>query len=383
MKYRTFGKTGLEVSALGFGCMRLPVVDGVHAKIDEPRTTAMLRQAIDRGVNYLDTAYVYHSESFAKPGNSEPFLARALKDGYRDKVYLATKQPSWLVQSPADMDRFLDEQLERLETETIEFYLLHSMNRGTWDRLVKNRVSDFLDRALASGKICYAGFSFHDELPLFREIVDAYDWDFCQIMYNYYDVESQAGREGLHYAAEKGLGVVVMEPLRGGALIRGLPEEARKVFREADAERTEAEWAFRWVWDHPEVSTVLSGMNAEAQVEENLRLAETVSDKGCNGEDRNTLGKVSGIIRRLQRVDCTACGYCLPCPEGVNIPRNFSLINDHHMLSDPSAKTRYFGFLGEKERASACVECGQCEEQCPQQIPIIAELTHVVETFES
>jgi predicted aldo/keto reductase-like oxidoreductase len=383
MKYRRFGKTGLQVSALGFGCMRLPVIGGDHSRIDEEKATEMIHHAIDRGVNYIDTAYPYHAESFSKAGSSELFLAKALRNGYREKVLLATKLPAWLVQSREDMDRFLDEQLERLDTATIDFYLLHSMNRTTWDKLVSFGVYDFLDRALAQGKIRYAGFSFHDEIGLFKEIVDAYDWTFCQIMYNYYDVDFQAGREGLHYATAKGLAVVVMEPLRGGALIAGLPDEARGVFKKAAPGRSEANWALGWLWNQPEVSVVLSGMSTLEQVIENLELAGNISDTPWTGEDESAIETVSGIIRKLQRVDCTACGYCLPCPEGVNIPRNFSFCNDHHMLKDPSAKVRYHGFLSEKERASNCVQCGQCEALCPQQIPIMKELEHVVEIFES
>ena len=383
MEYRIFGNTGLEISALGFGCMRLPVVDGDHSKIDEERAAAMLRYAIDRGVNYLDTAYTYHSESFSRPGSSEPFLARALEDGYRERVHLATKLPAWLVQAPGDLERYLDEQLERLGAETIDFYLIHSLNQGTWERMKVHGVTSFLDRAIREGKIRYAGFSFHDHLELFREIVDAYPWTFCQIMYNYYDVNFQAGMEGLKHAADRGLAVVVMEPLRGGALVKGLPAEARRILKKAGPERSEAEWALRWTWSHPGVSTVLSGMSTMEQVKENVELAGRVSAAPWSGADEQAIEGASRVIRRLQRVDCTDCRYCMPCPEGVDIPRNFSFCNDHHMLKDPSAKMRYFGFLNEKQRASACVECGECEDQCPQQIPIIRELKHVVELFEN
>jgi predicted aldo/keto reductase-like oxidoreductase len=383
MDYRTFGKTGLQVSTLGFGCMRFPVIDKDNSRIDEEQATEMIHHAIDRGVNYFDTAYPYHSESFSKPGASEPFLAKALKNGYRQKVYLATKLPCWLVEKREDMDRLLDEQLSRLGVDYIDFYLLHALNRSTWDKLVGFRVLEFLDNALRNGKIRYAGFSFHDELPLFKEIVDAYDWTFCQIMYNYFDENYQAGREGLVYAAKKDIAVVAMEPLRGGSLVNGLPEESRKILNEAVPGRSEVEWAFGWLWKQPEVTVVLSGMSHLDQVKENLELANSVSEASWTEKDALAIEKATGIIQKLQRVSCTNCGYCMPCPEGVNIPRNFELCNDHHMLHDPAAKARYFGLLSEDERASNCVQCGLCEEQCPQHIPIQAELGHVADLFES
>jgi len=383
MEYRTFGKTGLQVSALGFGCMRFPVLEKDHTRIDEAHATRMIHLAIDQGVNYFDTAYPYHSDNFSKPGSSEPFLAKALKKGYRKKVYLATKLPCWLVESRKDMDRLLEEQLARLETDYIDFYLLHSLNQKTWNKMLGFGVLEFLESALKEGKIRYAGFSYHDELPLFKEIVDAYGWSFCQIMYNYFDEHFQAGREGLDYAAERNLGVVAMEPLRGGALVNGLPEESRKILKQAEPLRSEVEWAFRWLWKQPGVTVVLSGMSHLDHVEENLSLADAVSTAGWTPKDARAVEEAREIILKLQRVNCTHCGYCLPCPEGVNIPRNFALCNDHHMLHDPAAKNRYFGLLSDAERASNCVECGICEEQCPQHIPIRAELGHVVDLFES
>jgi len=381
MKHRIFGKTGLEISALGFGCMRFPVLGGNKTRIDEDQAIRMVRQAIDDGVNYFDTAYPYHGESFSVAGSSEPFLARALKDGYREKIFLATKLPCWLVDSREDMDRILEEQLERLETEQVDFYLLHALNRTTWPRMVKNGVIDFLESALASGKIKYAGFSYHDELELFKEVVDAFDWSMCQIMYNYYDVDFQAGKEGLSYAAQKGIAVVAMEPLRGGSLVTGLPAEANSILLEKAPERSNVEWAFRWLWDQPEVSVVLSGMSSMEQVTENIELANDVSQAPWDQGGQVAIEQVTKVIKKLQRVPCTTCNYCMPCPEGVNIPRNFSLCNDHHMLNDPSASGRYIGLLSESERASNCVQCGKCEPQCPQQIPIMKELEHVAELF--
>lgn len=381
MQYRTFGKTGLEISALGFGCMRFPVIDKDKTRIDEAHAKQMIHHAIDRGVNYFDTAYPYHAQDFSKAGSSEPFMAKALKNGYREKVYLATKLPSWLVQSPDDMARFLDEQLERLETDVIDFYLLHSLNRSTWDKLRGFGALEFLTKAIKDGKIRYAGFSFHDEIDLFKEIVDAYDWSMCQIMYNYYDEHFQAGREGLEYAASKNLAVVAMEPLRGGALVSGLPKEAREILHDAAPGRSEVDWALGWLWNQPQVSVVLSGMSHKQHVDENLELANSFSYERWTSKDDEAVELANKLIKKLEKVNCTACGYCLPCPEGVNIPRNFGLCNDHHMLNDPSAKGRYFGLLGEAERASNCVKCGICLEKCPQQIAIPDELEHVSELF--
>jgi predicted aldo/keto reductase-like oxidoreductase len=381
MEYRKFGNTGLKISALGFGCMRLPLIGQDITRIDEKQATLMVHHAIDHGINYFDTAYPYHSDSFKSGGSSEPFLAKALKNGFRKKVHLATKLPSWLIASRADMDLFLEQQLRRLETETIDFYLLHSLNRKTWNNLAANGVFGFLEQAVASGKIRYAGFSFHDELDLFREITDAYPWDFCQIMYNYFDEDFQAGREGLHYAARKGLATVVMEPLRGGALVDGLPEEARNLLHQAVPGRSTVDWAFRWLWKQPEVSVVLSGMSHMDQLLENLELAGGLSGIRWTAAEQEAIQQVNGILHRLQRVSCTSCGYCMPCPNGVDIPRNFMLSNDYHMLNDRGARVRYFRLLGEAERASNCIQCGECLDKCPQHIPIPDELEYLAELF--
>jgi len=383
MIYKEFGNTGLQVSALGFGCMRFPVIGKDNRAIDEEHATQMVRRAINNGVNYFDTAYPYHAENFSKPGESEPFLGKALKNGYREKVFLATKLPCWLVNSREDMDRILDEQLARLDVESIDFYLLHALNRVTWPKMLDLGVIDFLDKALESGKIAYAGFSFHDELDLFKKITDDYNWSFCQILYNYFDEHFQAGVEGLKYAAERGLAVLAMEPLRGGALVNGLPGEARTVLQKAKPGRSEVDWAFKWLWNQPEVTVVLSGMSHMDQLKENLILSEDATGAQWSLQESETISQVNQLIRKLQKVNCTACSYCLPCPHGVNIPRNFALVNDHHMLNDPAAKARYYSLLGEKERASACTECGECLEKCPQQIAIPDELQDVAGVFES
>jgi predicted aldo/keto reductase-like oxidoreductase len=381
MKHRTFGKTGLQVSSLGFGCMRLPVIGKDNSRIDEQHAMRMVHHAIDHGINYFDTAYPYHGFDFSKGGASEPFLAKALKNGYREKVYLATKLPSWLVHSREDMDRLLNEQLERLDTGAIDFYLLHGLDITNWDKLLGFGVLEFLESALKSGKIRYAGFSFHDEVGLFRKIVDAYDWTFCQIQYNYLDEEFQAGREGLQYAASRGLAVVAMEPLRGGTLVNGLPPAARELLQNAAPDRSAVGWALQWLWNQPEVTVVLSGMSHMDQLQENLQLVDQLSRQGWEQKDGDALQMAVDIIRKMQRVNCTACSYCMPCPEGVNIPRNFSLYNDHYMLNDPAARLRYQRFLSDTAKASNCVQCGHCEPLCPQGIAIMEELENVNELF--
>ena len=382
MKYRTFGKTGLQISALGFGCMRLPVIDKDRSQIDERRAMELVHLAIDMGINYFDTAYPYHGKDFSSGGAGEPFMARALKKADRENIHIATKLPSWMVETRKDMDRYLDEQLERLDTGYIDFYLLHALKRSLWDKLVGLGILEFLDSAIRSGKIRHAGFSFHDDLTLFKEIVDAYDWSLCQIQYNYFDQDYQAGREGLEYAAERGIAVVVMEPLRGGLLVKDLPAETRLIFEETASGRSAVEWAFRWLWDQPGVSTILSGMSQLDQMKENLDLAENVSETPWTEKDEDAVRKAKDIINELQRVNCTTCGYCMPCPEGVDIPFNLALSNDHHIFNDQGAGFRYKLVLCESERASNCVQCGQCLEKCPQQIPIPEELEHVADLFE-
>ena len=382
MQYRTYGKTQEKVSVLGFGCMRLPIIDNDPTKIDEAKAIAMLRHAIDSGVNYVDTAYPYHGSGFAQGGQSEPFVGKALRDGYREKVKLATKLPSWLIKTRADMERYLDEQLQRLETETIDFYLVHSLNKTFWPNLQAAGITEFLDQALSEGKIKHAGFSFHDEIGLFKEIVDAYDWSFCQIQYNYLDEAYQAGYEGLRYAAAKGLGIAIMEPLRGGNLIR-LPQAAKEVLNGVAPERSAAEWALRWLWNQPEVSLVLSGMTTMEQLEENLRSAEKGDAFSLTQEELAATAKVKEIFQSLMRVNCTSCGYCMPCPAGINIPMCFSTYNNHWLFdAPPSAKAQYMNWSKLAAPASACIKCGKCEGHCPQSIAIRAELEKVTELFE-
>ncbi len=384
MRYRKFGKTGLEVSALGFGCMRLPLVNldakiGVDdGAIDEPKATELLRWAIDNGVNYVDTAYPYHL------GNSELFVGRALQDGYRQKVRLATKLPSWLIQSRGDMDRYLDEQLKKLQTDSIDFYLVHTVNRLFWPNLVENGLFEFLDSALSDGRIRFAGFSFHDELDMFREALDAYPWSFCQIQYNFLDENYQAGKEGLQLAVDRGLGVVIMEPLRGGRLASNIPPAAQKLWDGAPVRRSPAEWALRYLWDYPGISVVLSGMNEMAQVAENVRIARETLPNSMTEADRKLINDVREVYNAMKKIDCTGCRYCMPCPSGVNIPACFTLFNNTVMLDDALHHRIFYRVqIGSDHKASNCVECGECEKACPQHIPIRAALKEVAALLEA
>jgi predicted aldo/keto reductase-like oxidoreductase len=383
MIYRKFGKIGLNVSSLGFGCMRLPLarVDGkLHdggEEIDEPKATEILHWAIENGVNYIDTAYSYND------GKSELFLGQALLGGYREKVYLASKLPSWLVQTREDMDRYLNESLKRMKTEYIDFYLVHAINILFWPNLVKNGLFEFLDSALSDGRIRYAGFSFHDELDLFKEVVDAYSWSFCQIQYNYLDENYQAGKAGLKYAVDNGLGVVIMEPMRGGRLAENIPADVRKIWNQSEIKRSPAEWALRFLWDDPRISVVLSGMNQMEQLEENVRVAAGTHVNSLSKVEKKLIKKVAEIYHSRMKVNCTSCRYCMPCPAGVNIPGCFTMFNNVHMMDDVSTFRRSYNIqIGPTHKASNCIECGKCEKVCPQGIPIREMLKETVRLFE-
>lgn len=368
------GKTKEEVSLLGFGCMRLPTLpDG---EIDEAEAIAMIRHAIDQGVNYLDTAYGYHN------GKSEVLVGKAVRDGYREKVYIADKLPVWLVKEPADCARLFNEQLERLGVEHIDFYLLHALNRNSWHQALENEALEFLEQMQAEGRIRYVGFSFHDDLPVFREIIDAYPWDFCQIQFNYMDECHQAGLAGLKYAASKGLGVVIMEPLRGGRLVQNLPPEVEELFASAPIQRTPAEWALRWVADHPEVSVILSGMNKMSDVEENLRVLAEAQPHSLSKEELSLIAQARDIYTQRIKILCTDCRYCLPCPQGVEIPRIFRLYNEANMYNTLEAdRGQYQQLAKNKKDASQCIACGSCEAVCPQNLGIIELLQMVDRAF--
>ncbi|MCF7944198.1 MAG: aldo/keto reductase [Spirochaetia bacterium] len=375
MKYRRFPQAEDSLSILGFGCMRLPLKSADSKDIDREQATAMMRKAIDRGVNYIDTAYPYHG------GESEPFTAEVLADGYREKVHLATKLPSWLVSSREDFDKYLNEQLKRLQTDHIDYYLLHALDKDRWEELKKHGVFDFMDTARTDGRVRNIGFSFHDDLDTFKTIIDAYNWDFCQIQYNYLDTHMQAGSEGLAYAYDRGIGIVVMEPLRGGGIAGDLPEDIQQVFDRAPRDWTAAEWALRWVWNDPRVSVVLSGMSSMAQTDENLAVAENAESGALSKEDLSVVEEVKGMFLDKIEVPCTSCGYCMPCPHDVNIPEAFRFYNNALMFEDTEGwKENYLSsFKG--HTADMCIACGECEPQCPQHIAIIDSLEAVSDLF--
>ncbi|WP_371151129.1 aldo/keto reductase [Halodesulfovibrio aestuarii] len=382
MLYRTMPKNGDQLSALGFGCMRLPMVDG---KIDEKRAIAQIREAIDNGVNYVDTAWPYHN------GESEPLLGKALRDGYREKVKIATKLPTWMVNSREDMDNFLNAQLEKLGTDHIDYYLIHALSGPSWDKIEALGVKEFLDQAQRDGRIVNPGFSFHGLSEDFNGIVDSYPWVFCQIQYNYLDQEFQAGTKGLEYAASKDLGVIIMEPLRGGNLgLPTAPPAVAEIWDEAQTKRAPVEWALRWVWNHPEVTVVLSGMNIESHVKQNMAIACEAHADSLTAEECALVDRVSTKYRELMQVGCTGCGYCMPCPAAVQIPTCFDLFNKLHMFGGLEGVKHFYksfaaGTVLQREAgfASQCIECGECLEKCPQQINIPEVLKRVVTELEN
>jgi len=374
MNYRTFGKLDWKPSALGFGTMRLPTIGEDPSAIDEQQAITMLRAGIDGGINYVDTAYPYHG------GKSETLVGKALQEGYRAKVHLATKMPSWLIESQADMTARFEEQLQRMQTDHVEFYLLHALSAERWHKLRDAGVLEWAHERIREGRIGHLGFSFHDTNTVFREIIDAYqEWTFCQIQYNFLDEETQAGTDGLHYAASRGLGIVVMEPLRGGKL--AVPNaEISAMWGTASIKRSAAEWALDWVWNHPEVSLLLSGMSTLAQVQQNLDAAGVSATGMLAPGELDLIASVRDAYNALIRVPCTACSYCMPCPQGVNIPGMFQLVNEGSMFGSwDTQRKRYGQMKSEGSSADSCIRCGACEDKCPQHISIRDQLANVVE----
>jgi len=381
MQYRKFGRASLTSSALGLGCMRLPILgkwpEGASA-IDETRARALLLAAVEAGITYFDTAWSYHG------GNSEPFVGKTLADaGLRKKLHIATKLPCWEIREPADMERIFAEQCKKLRTDYLDLYLLHTLNREYWKKLVEYGALDFLERLKREGRVLQAGFSFHDELSVFKEILDGWDWDFCQIQYNFLDEEFQAGTAGFEHAVTKGLAVVIMEPLKGGALARPAPPDIQEIWDRAAPGRSPAARALRWLWDKAGISTVLSGMSGLEELEENSRTCDE-AHAGCLGEaERALYAQVRAIFSARNKVGCTACAYCMPCPSGVSIPAVFQLYNDMALFDDWFySATQYNNLAVAGAHAGLCAECGQCMEQCPQHLPIPEKLQEAHAVFQ-
>ncbi len=374
MQYR-LDKYGNLLSVLGFGCMRFQRKQG---KIDMALAEKQIMQAFIGGVNYYDTAYIY-------PG-SEALIGEVFeKNGIREKVHIATKLPHYLIKNREGLDRLFNEELKRLRTDYVDYYLMHMLtDTATWNRLKEMGIEQWLEEKKASGAIRQVGFSYHGNAETFCNLVDAYDWDFCQIQYNYMDENTQAGRRGLKYANEKGLPVIIMEPLRGGRLVNQLPEQAKKIF--ADSGNTPAQWAFRWLWDQPEVTVVLSGMNTGEMVRENLETADK-SYAGMLGNDEQQLfAEVVKSFNATVKVGCTGCGYCMPCPKGVDIPGIFNAYNMYYREGWFQGLREYFmctTFCKNVTAASQCIGCGKCEKHCPQSISIRKHLQDARKTLEN
>jgi hypothetical protein len=377
MQYRKIEKNGDEISALGYGAMRLPTKNGM---IDKERAKKQIYYAIDHGVNIIDTAFPYHG------GASESFLGEILKDGYREKVKLCTKMPSWSISKYEDTEKYLEIQLEKLQTDYIDYYLIHNMSMASFKKLKGLGVLKFLEDAKRKGKINNIGFSFHADLDSFKQIVDSYKWDVCLIQYNYLDEKNQAGTEGLKYAHSKGISIFIMEPLKGGVLGGKVPDKALEIWEESETARSPADWAIRWVLNHPQVTCVFSGMNHEDHVEENLKVSNEALPDSLTEDELKLYEQVKEVYRDLMKVDCTGCGYCMPCPRGVDIPRCFNFYNQKYMFNT-SQSFDYLGmlggvFTGQEAYAGLCNDCKRCIRACPQDLEIPELLNDVSRELE-
>ena len=375
MNYR-LDKYGNRLSILGFGCMRFPTKAG---RIHMAETEAEIMTAIRSGVNYFDTAYIY-------PGSEAPLGEILERNGVRDQVYIATKLPHYLIKSREGMDKLFNEELRRLRTDHVDYYLMHMLtDTATWQRLKELGIEQWLAQKKASGAIRQVGFSYHGNADMFCQLVDAWDWDFCQIQYNYMDEHSQAGRRGLYHAHKKGLPVIIMEPLRGGKLVNNLPDEAKRIFSQYKIKRTPAQWALRWLWNQPEVTVVLSGMNSDEMVRDNIQTASTTQVGELGEEEEAMLQQVVKAISSKTKVGCTGCGYCMPCPKNVDIPGTFAAYNRRYQEGKFGALKDYVMctmLRTNSTAASNCVQCGKCEKHCPQHIPIREKLKEAQQELE-
>ncbi len=367
MEKRKMTKLGIETSLLGFGCMRFPLTK--EGKVDEQEAERMLDRAIKGGVNYIDTAYPYHN------GESELVVGRILQKYDRSSFYLATKLPVWLVNEVSDVDRYFNEQLDKLQTDFVDFYLMHAMNKERWDKMLKMGCVKRLEELKAEGKIKYLGFSFHDSYEVFEEILDYRDWDFCQIQLNYMDAQEQAGLRGYRLAEGKGVPLIIMEPVKGGSLA-AFSDDIMDKFKALDGNASAASFALRWVGSLPNVKVILSGMSAMEQVEDNLK---TFTDfKPLSEEETTTVNEVTAILRGRVQNGCTGCRYCMPCPAGVDIPGCFNVWNNYHVYRNyDSVKWKWEEEISSRHQAKNCIKCGKCEKVCPQKISIRQDLEKV------
>lgn len=379
MQNRLIPKTGDKISPLGFGAMRLPQKNG---KIDRTKAQELIYYAIDNGVNFIDTAYLY--------GDSESFLGEILTPKIRSKVKVCTKLPSINVRKYEDMEIILDEQLNRLQIDCIDYYLIHSVDLKTINRLLKRDLVKFIDKAKAEGKIKHTGFSYHGPREEFEAAIDAYDWDVVMIQYNYFDENIQVSAEGIEYAASKGMGILVMEPLKGGILAGKMPKDAEEIFKKANPNKSNAQWAMEWVLNNKNITCVLSGMNSIEQLKDNLDIASKTTPLSMSFEDMETVELVKRVMRNSLKINCSTCGYCMPCPQGVNIPTCMRIYNEKYLFDHKGFINQslidYFqyagGIMGNEGNAGKCNGCGQCLRKCPQSLDIIGELEKVKKEFE-
>ncbi|WP_405295082.1 aldo/keto reductase [Methanobrevibacter sp.] len=379
MQYRTIPKTGEEISPLGFGAMRLPLKNG---RIDREKASKLIYHAIDNGVNFIDTAYLY--------GDSESFLGEVLQGEYRDKVKLCTKLPAINVRKYEDMENILSEQLKRLQRDSIDYYLIHAVDLKAMNRLIKRGLFKFISKVKSEGKIRHVGFSYHGPKEEFALLIDGYDWDVVMVQYNYFDENVQASMEGIEYAASKGIGILVMEPLKGGILAGKMPKEAEDIFKKANPNKSTAQWALEWVLNNRNVTCVLSGMNTFQQLDENLESANDVTPLSMSLEDMQTVELVKRVMRDSLKINCSTCGYCMPCPQGVNIPECMKIYNEKYLFGHKGLFNQslidYYqyvgGIMGNSGNAGRCNGCGKCLRKCPQKLDIIAELKKVKKEFE-